>query len=171
MNILLLGDSLIEYFDWQKRFPGHRCVNLGMAGESVGGLLARIGSTKHLCPEADLIFIMSGINNVAMEDTGFLDHYRTIIEQLQAAYPHARQYINSLLPTAVDFISNAAIMEVNTLLKALAEEAGAEFLDIYSRFTDRKGDPIREYLLDDGVHLSSAGYAAWAAALEKTITP
>jgi lysophospholipase L1-like esterase len=171
MNILLIGDSLIEYFDWQGRFPEHTCINLGMAGESVGGLLARIQSTKHLCPEADIIFIMSGINNIAIEDNGFIDHYRSIIKNLSNSYPDASIYINSLLPTAVDFISNTSIRDVNTSLKMLAEETGAAFLDIYSRFTDGKGNPIREYLLDDGVHLSASGYAAWAAELERNINP
>ncbi|MBL7031739.1 MAG: GDSL family lipase [Nitrospira sp.] len=169
MNILLLGDSLIEYFDWQERFPGHRCANLGAAGESVGGLLSRIGNTKNICPEADMIFIMTGINNVAMGDTGFQDLYRTILEGLFSAYPRTRIYINSLLPTAVDFISNGSIMGTNSSLKVLAEETGAEFLDVYSLFIDTKGNPIKEYLLDDGVHLSNAGYAVWAVALEKII--
>lgn len=171
MNILFLGDSLIEYFDWQGRFPGHSCMNLGMAGESAGGLLSRIGSTKRFCPETDIIFIMSGINNVAMGDSGFLDHYRAIIKKLSSSYPDAVIYINSLLPTAVDFISNISIMDINSSLKILAEENGAEFLDIYSRFIDGKGNPIREYLLEDGVHLSAAGYAAWASALESRIGP
>ena len=169
MNILLLGDSLVEYFNWKSRFPEHTCINLGMAGESVGGLLSRIGSTKRFCPEADMIFIMSGINNVAMEDTDFIEQYRSIIRELTSSYPAAAIFINSLLPTAADFISNSAIMEVNTLLQTLASVPGVEFLDIYSLFTDRNGDTIRDYLLEDGVHLSAAGYLVWSAALERTI--
>ena len=160
---------MIEYFNWQERFPGQMCANLGMAGESVGGLLSRIGNTKDVCPEADMVFIMTGINNVAMGDTEFSDLYRTIIERLSSAYPGARIFINSLLPTAVDFISNSSIMGINSSLKVLAEETGAEFLDVYSLFIDTKGNTIKEYLLDDGVHLSGAGYAIWAVALEKTI--
>ena len=169
MNILLLGDSLIEYFDWQERFPRHICTNLGMAGESIGGLLARLRSTIDKYPDADMVFIMTGINNVAMGDIEFSDLYRTILERLSSAYTGARIVINSLLPTAVDFISSGSIMGINSSLKVLAKETGAEFLDIYPLFIDRKGDPIREYLLDDGVHLSAEGYAVWAVALEKAI--
>ena len=171
MNILLLGDSLIEYFDWQERFPGQMCVNLGRAGESTGGLLARLSSTIDKHPEAEMIFIMTGINNVAMGDIEFPDIYRTILQRLSCAYTGARVVINSLLPTAVDFINNGSIVDINSSLKTLAEETGSEFLDIYSLFIDGTGDPIREYLLDDGVHLSSAGYAVWAVALEKIISP
>ena len=169
MNILLLGDSLIEYFDWQERFPRHICTNLGMAGESIGGLLARLRSTIDKYPDADMVFIMTGINNVAMGDIEFSALYRTILEKLSSKYTRARIVINSLLPTAVDFISSGSIMGINSSLKVLAKETGAEFLDIYSLFIDRKGDPIREYLLDDGVHLSAEGYAVWAVVLEKAI--
>lgn len=171
MNILLLGDSLIEYCNWQERFPGHACVNLGQAGESVGGLLSRIDNTKGACPKADMVFIMTGINNIAMGDTSFSDIYRNVIKRLSSAYPDARIFSNSLLPTAVDFIDNGSIISMNSSLKSLAKETETEFLDIYSRFIGRNGDPIREYLLDDGVHLSSAGYDAWSGALKQIIDP
>ena len=169
MKILLLGDSLIEYFDWQERFPGQMCVNLGRAGESVGGLHNRLKSTIDKHPEADMVFIMTGINNVAMGDIEFSDLYRTILERLSSAYTGARVVINSLLPTAVNFINNGSIVDINSSLKAIAKETGSEFLDIYSLFINRTGAPIREYLLDDGIHISSTGYAVWAAALEKII--
>ena len=41
-HLLFIGDSLIQFFDWQKRFPAYQITNLGVAGESVQGLLARI---------------------------------------------------------------------------------------------------------------------------------
>ena len=169
MNILLLGDSLIEYFDWQTQFPEHNCINQGMAGESAEGLLARLKNTTYKYPEADMIFIMTGINNVAMGDIELSDLYRTILEKISSAYAGARIVINTLLPTTVDFISNDTIIDINSSLRILSKETGAEFLDIYSLFVDRKGNPIREYLLDDGVHLSAEGYAVWAVALKRTI--
>ncbi len=167
MNILFLGDSLIEYFDWQGRFPDHKVANLGVAGESVEGLLSRVVKVKDVCPKADMIFIMSGINNVAMGDLEFFDFYEAILEKLSSAYPHARIYINSLLPALVDFISNESIRQANDLLKGLAEKSGVKYLDIYKIFVDTKGRPIREYLLDDGVHPSRTGYDVWSGAVEE----
>jgi lysophospholipase L1-like esterase len=167
MNILFMGDSLIEYFDWQGRFPDHRIANLGVAGESVEGLLSRVVKVKEVYFDADLIFIMTGINNVAMGDTEFIDFYRVILEKLSSAYPDAEIFINSLLPVLADFISNESVCHVNGSLKKLAQDASAEYLDIYSRFVDTDGRPVREYLLDDGVHLSRAGYDVWAKAVEE----
>lgn len=169
MNILFVGDSLIEYLDWQERFPDHTVMNLGAAGESVQGLLSRTVIIKEICSEADLIFIMSGINNVAMGDNDFIDVYKVIIEKLSILYPDARIFINSLLPVSVDFISNELIQRTNEFLKILADKMNVFYLDIYRKFIDTKGMPIREYLLEDGVHLSRTGYAVWSRIIGNAI--
>ena len=169
MNILFIGHSLIEFFDWQKRFPAHKVANLGIAGEMVEGLLRRIGSIIGKYDTADLIFLMSGLNDVAMEEFGFLDSYREIIIKLKSAYPDAKIFINSLLPTSVEFISNKSIWDVNSSLKELAFNTDVEYLDIYLYFTHADGRVIREYLLADGVHLSDKGYDVWSGVLEKII--
>lgn len=169
MKILFIGHSLIEFFDWQKRFPAHSVVNLGVAGEMVEGLLRRIRSITGKHSSADLIFLMSGLNDVAMEELGFLGSYREVIVRLKTAYPDVRIYINSLLPTAVDFIDNTSIWDVNDSLKKLSAESGAAYLDIYHDFTHPDGSVIREYLLADGVHLSDQGYEVWSGVLEGVI--
>jgi lysophospholipase L1-like esterase len=171
MEILFLGDSLIEYFDWQERFPGHRITNLGMAGEPVEGLSSRLEGIIRKHPSADLIFIMTGINNVAMEDLDILDTYREILGKLKTAYPDAGICVNSLLPALVDFIPDDSIQRINSSLKKVAGESGGEYLNVYSLFVDEKGHPIKAYLLDDGVHLSDRGYAIWSRALENIINP
>jgi len=131
----------------------------------VEGLLSRIGSITGKHTSANLIFIMSGLNDVAMEDFGFIGSYKEIIEKLTSAYPDARIFIHSLLPTNVEFITDKSIQKVNNSLEELAVNTGVEYLDIYRIFIDEKGSARREYLLDDGVHLSNKGYAAWSGAL------
>ncbi len=169
MDILFIGHSLIEFFDWQNRFPAHRVMNLGVAGESVEGLLSRVGKITKVYPSADLIFIMTGLNNVAMEDFEFFDSYKKILESLSAAYPEARVFINSLLPTLSEWIPDKSIQNVNDSLKGLAKDTKVEFLDIYKLFIDGEGRIVKDYLLDDGVHLSDKGYAVWSEALEEII--
>ncbi len=169
MNILFIGHSLIEFFDWQKRFPAHRVSNLGVAGETAEGLLSRTDAITKAHPHADLIFIMTGLNNIAMDDFDFFDPCKRIIEKLRAAYPSSRIFVNSLLPVIVEFINNATIQTANKSLKELSTETGAGFLDIYGLYVDEKGRVTRDYFLDDGVHLSNKGYAVWSTAIEKII--
>ena len=168
-NIIFFGHSLIEFHDWQKRFPRHHVVNLGIAGETAEGLLARTGEMVNIYPSADLVFIMTGTNNIAMEDYDFLDSYRDIIRILSSAYPGARIYIHSVLPVIFEWISNESIKKVNQMIRALAEETEANYVDLYPAFVDDQGEPIAEYLLDDGVHLSGSGYEVWCRMLDEII--
>ncbi|UCD35790.1 MAG: hypothetical protein JSU90_02865 [Nitrospiraceae bacterium] len=163
MTILFLGDSLIEYHDWQEELPEHRVANLGVAGESVQGLLCRVVKIKDAFPAADMLFLMSGINNVAMGDLEFIPFYDMILEKLEIFYPLAGIFVHSLLPAAVEFIPADAVRHINTSLRRLAEKRGVRYVDIHRRFVDSTGSVIREYLSLDGVHLSRAGYEIWAA--------
>jgi lysophospholipase L1-like esterase len=71
----------------------------------------------------------------------------------------------------VEFIPDDSIQRVNNSLKELAGESGGEYLNVYSLFVNEKGQPRKDYLLDDGVHLSNRGYAVWSRALENIINP
>jgi lysophospholipase L1-like esterase len=165
-TILFIGDSLIEYFDWAERFPGHEVFNLGVSGETVEWLMERVPriTAKHL--RADLIFLESGINNVAMEDSGFIAEYRKVVGRLKSAYPGARVYITSLLPTLLPFIKAGEVVRLNGLLQGLAEETGCTYLDVHAEFM--RGD-LPSLLSMDGIHLSRKGYEVWATVVEKVI--
>jgi lysophospholipase L1-like esterase len=166
-TIFFLGHSLMEFFDWQKRFPVHKTYNLGVAGETVEGLLSRTGEIIRTYPHPDLIFIMTGINNVAMEDFDFLDTYGNIIRILSTAYPECRIIVNSILPTTLDWVPDELIWKVNRSIEKIAGENGAEFLDVHSAFVEEGKEGL---LLPDGVHLNDKGYALWSGAIEKTIS-
>ncbi len=168
-NILFLGHSLIEFFDWQGRFPDHRVASLGKAGETVEGLLSRLEGIIREYPHADLIFIMTGTNNVAMEDHDFLDAYRKIMEKLSSAYPEAGIYVHSILPIMLEWITGEDIQRANRSIREMAEETGAGFIDIYPLFTDMEGKAVRDYFLEDGVHLSDKGYSVWTGVLESIV--
>ncbi len=168
-KILFIGHSLIEFFDWQNRFPDHKVVSLGVAGETVEGLLARTDGIIKEYPHFDLVFIMTGTNDVAMEDFDFLDSYKNIIEKLSAAYPGSGIFIHSILPVTLEWITDEDIKRANRSIKKLAEETRVEFLDVYKLFIDTKGKAVESYLLDDGVHLSDKGYAVWTGSLEKIV--
>ncbi len=169
MNILFIGHSLIEFFDWQERFPDHSVANLGIAGETVEGLLSRIGKITDKYRSADLAVLMTGLNNMAMDDFGFFGALAEAIERLRAAYPSARIVLSSILPTALEFIPNESVRGVNDKLRNLARDSRIEFMDIYNLFVDGMGAPIKDLFLDDGVHLSDRGYSVWSKALETAL--
>jgi lysophospholipase L1-like esterase len=166
-KLIFIGDSLTEYFNWQNRFSEYDAVNLGISGETVEGLLGRIDRIISSIKNPDYIFIMTGINNIAMEDFAIIGSYRKIVSELSYKFKEAVIVVQSVLPVNLYWIDNGAIKAANRALRETANEFNnVEYLDIFSLFVDANGKPIKDYLLDDGVHLSDKGYDVWAKAVE-----
>lgn len=161
-KLLFIGDSLTEYFDWQGRFPQHDIINSGVAGETIEGLAARIDRIILETGSPDMIFIMTGINNIAMEDYDIIHLYNRIINRLFSVFPKSTIVIQSILPVRLPWINNKIIRELNLSLRDIARDYMAEYEDIYAFFTDQEGNLIDSYLLEDGVHLSEKGYEVWS---------
>jgi len=165
-----MGDSLIEFFNWQARFPDEQVYNFGSAGETAEGLLSRLPNIIRNIRTPDLVMIMTGTNNIAMEDYGFLSTYERIIDLLQRNYGPANIVMTSLLPMEFFFLGDA-VPRVNKRLKDIAGDAEIAYLDLYPLFLGQDSRPISAYYEADGVHLSEKGYEVWAGALEATILP
>ena len=169
-RFLFMGDSLIEFFNWQERFPDREVFNYGIAGETAEGLLARLPNIINRVQSPDLVMIMTGINNVAMEDYGFLFTYEKIITRLREAYGQATINMTSLLPVDLFFLGDA-IPRINRRLKEIAENNNILYLDLYPLFIDENSQAITSCFEADGVHLSADGYETWTRALENTVFP
>lgn len=166
-ELVFIGDSLTAWYNWQKRFPEHRITNLGISGEPVESLLDRRDKIRTSIDDPDFIFLMIGINNIAMEQYDIIGPYREIVHDLSTWYKKSKVVIQSILPVALEWISNSTIRETNRHLEQVAREFSVEYLDVYSLFIDSKGNPKNEYLQDDGVHLSGKGYDVWANEVER----
>lgn len=165
-EIIFIGDSLIEFFDWAARFPAYKVHNMGRAGETVEGLLSRMERELDGWPVPDFVFIMSGANNVAMEETGFIGEYREIINKIKARFPGVHIYVHSLLPMLLPWVTPEMITHANGYLRRLAEETGTNYLDIHGLFLEAG---VRECLVEDGVHISEKGYEVWSGVVEELI--
>jgi lysophospholipase L1-like esterase len=166
-KIVFIGDSLTEYFDWQRRFPEFSVDNLGIAGETVEGLWKRMDQIGSMVKNPDFIFIMTGINDIAMGDYDLTGTYTKILEKLSSLFKDTIMVVQSILPATLPWIDVKIIKMTNDSLKELAWEIHAEFLDLYSAFVDKDSRPLAEYLSYDGVHLSDKGYEKWSEAVAR----
>jgi len=166
-KLMFIGDSLIEFYDWEARFPQHEVLNLGISGERVEELLERLPRLVSIVKEIDFVFIMTGINNIAMEDFDIVDSYKGIVSTLKGIYNTATIVVQSVLPVSLYWIDNRLIRAVNSSLKDICNTYSVDYLDIYTLFTERNDKANRLLLLDDGVHISDKGYEVWSAAVER----
>jgi len=165
-NLVFIGDSLTEWFDWQERFPAHSVLNLGFSGETVEELLDRRNRIRSRIESPDIIFLMTGINNVLSEQYDITRPYAEIVRNLTTWYKAAKIVVQSLLPVDMPWIKNDTMRTINRHLAAIAQEHNAEYLDVYAAFIDDNGNPKPGLLSDDGVHLAGKGYEVWAKVVE-----
>ncbi|MDH4320777.1 MAG: GDSL-type esterase/lipase family protein [Desulfobulbaceae bacterium] len=165
-NLFLIGDSMIEFFDWRPCFPDHRVVNLGRSGETTAELLARLPAILALQPAPDWLLLMTGTNDVCMEHFAFPATYARILATCKTLRPQAEITVNSLLPIALPYLAADTVPRLNGLLRALTSAPKTHFLDGYAALSDRTGKIRPGVLAADGVHLSDHGYQLWGNALQ-----
>lgn len=168
MKLLFLGDSLVEFYDWQARFPSHTVINAGVAGETVAGLLGDLPRLLDRCPDPDRVLIMIGTNNLLMEDYAFLPDYERILAELSTIIAPERITITSLPPFEADHLAFSAIPRMNAGLHQLSLTKKTAFLDLFSAF-NTEAQNAAACFSDDGVHLSDLGYTIWSARLADTL--
>jgi lysophospholipase L1-like esterase len=169
-QLVFIGDSLTQWFDWEGRFPGYRVLNLGISGETVEGLLSRRELIRTQVRNPRWIFLMTGINNIANGQEDIVAPYEEIVRNLTTWYKKATIVVQSLLPVELSWISSDVIKNANRHLQEIAGKYNADYLDVYRLFVDSAGRPKQGYLTDDGVHLAARGYAVWADEVERFLS-
>lgn len=162
-SVLLLGDSLIEYGDWDILLPGYRAINRGVAGETVGGLASRFVDDINSIEDPDWMVILSGTNDLLMGNHTFPAVFETMLPLLRQFCPHTDIIVVGLAPMQMVLHSVEA---ANSWLKKITLKAECSFLDIVELFYLRCRPVGNPCFLPDGVHFSPHGYRVFAGAVD-----
>jgi len=161
MRICFVGDSLIEYFDWQARYPRHEVLNLGISGETAQELLGRIAQLP--LAGSDWLVLMTGTNDILMGND-CLPAYELIVSGLRQIAPQTSLLACGILPMPLPWLLSGAVEQTNAQLEALARRLGIRYLDGVSLVPT--AEARARFFDDDGVHLTPSGYAVWSASIE-----
>ncbi|WP_435008560.1 SGNH/GDSL hydrolase family protein [Tundrisphaera lichenicola] len=198
-RVVLIGGTLIErdqshgYLETRltRRYPDRSITfrNLGWSGDTVEGpSRARFGTTtdgfQHLrdhvlALKPTVIILGYGANESFEGKAGLpkflqdLDHLLATIEPSKARLvflaPNRQEDLGPPLPDPTRH--NADLALYRDALKAVAEERGAAFVDLFELLPDgAKATPPRP-LTTNGIHLTPYGYWRMAAAVEEALFP
>lgn len=165
-KIVFTGASSIARGNWSSYF-GIPVENDGVSGIESGQLVNTISGQVKSKP--DKIFIMIGGNNILNRHEGvLLGDISTIVDRIRETSKNTRIYIHSLLPIK-DNSANALIESYNNQIQSLCAAKDVKFLSIYSLFKSSPTIINPNYYIADGIHLTDAGYKAWANAIKDQV--
>ena len=174
VDVLLVGDSItIQWGEsWRRNFPDLKAVNIGIGGDKTQNVLWRLDHGGVAGLEPRVVILMIGNNNMFFTpETGIepaAGGIQTCAASLREKCPQARLVVVKILPAHApgnrfyDDIkkTNAALDGLN-----LAADPLVEVLDLTPDFVEAGGTLRKKLFTADGVHLSPAGYDAYAARL------
>lgn len=156
--ITMLGDSLTELGDWTTLLQRTDIANQGISGDVTWGVLKRLNQPLR---QSKIIFVLIGINDqpnyIRINDTK--SNIRKIVEALS---PASKVYLQSLILTRDDEL-NTFVNDVNGFEKQLCETGVCSFVDLNAHLAEN--GKLRADFAADDVHLTPAGYGAWAKAI------
>lgn len=121
------------------------------------------------------IFIMLGSNGITSA-ASMEESYRELIDKLSAGCPDSTVYCISVTPVTSDStsaanagIDNSMINGFNKYIKALADEKGLTYIDLYSQLSDSNGYFLHDYAENDGLHFKGATYKIMLNYIENLI--
>jgi len=172
-QIIFIGDSLTEWGNWDKLFPNKNIVNFGIAGEKTYEILNRIEQIFKYNPSK--IFLMMGINDLGENKSisEIADNYWELVNKVTQKCSNVEFFLISILPVDNNRWKNLGltptnINTVNKLIKDIAKDFNAKYLNIAPAFADKSGY-LNNIFTTDGLHLSKDGYKEWKKEIENFI--
>lgn len=171
-KIVFFGDSITADSNFAEYFPDCTIVNLGVYGDTLTDLLARVDEVRAAKPKQ--IFLLGGINCLRPDNVErCVEQYAALLDALREACPDAAICVESVLPVGAeldpDGSENDAVRRFNAALAPLAREKGCGFADIYAVY--EKDGALDPALTRDGIHLNFTAYGPWAELIKPFVAP
>jgi lysophospholipase L1-like esterase len=188
VRIVVLGDSLAfgtgasaprnafvfrAFLRVRAQHPGSRIDNYAIGGSTAADVL-RLQVPRLAHAHADVVVVCVGGNDVVhrIDAAAFARTYASLVARVRALQPHAALVCCGVpdvglspLFTGADHDAVTRLSRQNdAAIRAIAQRAGATFVDLYATTVREHGD-MNRYLSEDRFHPSDAGYAELADAL------
>lgn len=177
-QVIFIGDSITHGWEgegkdvWAKYYAHRNALNLGISGDRTQHVLWRFenGNLEGIKPKAAVIMI--GTNNSNGEDNTpgqIVDGVTAIVKKLREKLPDTKVVLLAIFPRSENFSAQRGkILQVNQVLRKLADQRDIFWVDFGHRFVDEEG-LIPASLMPDYLHLTKRGYEIWAESIERRL--
>jgi len=97
--------------------------------------------------------------------------FQQLVVRAQKQFGDMPCYFISLKPSISRWNQADQFRFTNMLIKnEIGNDPNWRYIDLFDQLLDSSGHPKKEYYSDDGLHLSPAGYAVWAAIVKQQLS-
>jgi lysophospholipase L1-like esterase len=169
--ILFVGSSSIRLWKTARDFADLPTINRGFGGSEMSDVVAFLDRIVLPYAPEDIV-LYEGDNDIAKGKTAqrvFRD-YRAFVDGVHANLPRARIHFIAIKPSLARWKLVETMRAANALVRAETEnDPRLGYLDVDTPMLGTDGKPRPELFIDDGLHLSEAGYAIWNEVVRRTL--
>lgn len=181
-HCVFLGDSITQGWGgrgrnvtapgaeaWRGHWEQRDFANYGVSGDRTQNVLWRLDHGELLRARNEVVVLAIGTNNIGRDTPDEIAAgVAAILDRLHRLVPGADVLLMGILPRGEepDDDSRVQVDQTNERLARLDRLPTVTWVDLASSFLDEGGHLRRELYAPDLLHLSPAGYEAWACALD-----
>ena len=171
-GVLFVGSSSIRMWTTLATdFPGLPVINRGFGGSAIAD--STFYADRIIVPCHPKVIVMyAGDNDIAEGDTPrqVLEEFKAFVARVRHDLPEVAIAYISIKPSIARFAMWPRMREANRLISEWSRtQSRIAFVDVAPKMLDAHGKPRAALLREDGLHMTSAGYAAWIEALEPVL--
>lgn len=162
-GIVFLGSSSFRRWDLEKSFPGKGLINRGFGGSQMADALRYLDRIV-LPLKPRILLLYEGDNDLASGKTPETveREFRELVARVHAALPSTKIVFVGIKPSIRRWNLIEAVREANARVRTVTESNDLlVYIDVDAPLLGDEGEPRRDLFVDDGLHLSAAGYAIW----------
>jgi lysophospholipase L1-like esterase len=158
---LLIGDSIVGWFPVSEYLPGRDLATWGIYAAYIETLTARAADLMPLRPQRLIVCV--GCNNLQRGDPveEVAAKYDALLAALIRQFPLMKITVHAVLPMNDSRVPWSYFMAANAAIRDVATRHRFVFIDATAAFLEEEGK-VRPEMFEGTVHLTPAGYQAWA---------
>ena len=164
-GVVVVGSCSIRMWDLKKSFPDVDTVNRGFGGSEVSDSV-HFANRIILKHEPRVVVVYAGDNDIAKGKSAerVRDDYQKLVSLIHAKLPETRIAFIAIKPSILRWKLVGKMREANKMIVELSsQDKRLSFIDIDKPMTGGDGMPRKELFIEDGLHLSTAGYELWTS--------
>ena len=163
-SIVFVGSSSIKMWTTLDRdFPGVPVLNRGFGGSEAGDV-AQFAERIVVPYKPPVVVFYAGDNDLAAGKTPaqVLTAFQSFVATMHRDLPATRIVFVSIKPSIARWSIVDQMRAANQLVRDYVRtDNRLSYVDVFTPMLDASGQPRRELYIEDGLHMTPAGYAIW----------